>query len=242
MPGTDVYGKEIVAKKGNPAIVKAGKNVKESEDGLRIYAAKNGEVYFENNIIYVEETITINGNIDNKTGNIKFNGKININGNVRSGFMVEAEGNIEVFGVVEGAKLISKGDIIIHRGVQGNNQAYLYCLGNLKSKYIENASINSAGNVEADVILHSNVIAKNMITVSGRKGLIVGGNIKAGKEVIANILGSSMGTSTIIEVGIDPKEKANYEQLKKEILDIEKNIENTKKAITLLNKMSKQQN
>ncbi len=241
MVGTDVYGNEIAAKKGNPATIKRGKNVEESEDGLKIYAVKDGEVHFENNTIYVDEVITINGNIDNETGNIQFNGKININGSVRSGFKVEAEGDIEVFGVVESATLISKGNIIIHRGVQGNNQAYLHCLGDFKSKYVENANIRSAGNVEADAILHSDVIAKNRVVASGRRGLIVGGSIKAGEEVRASILGSGMGTTTIIEVGIDPEEKDNYEQLKAEIISIEKNIESSKKAIDLLSRMSKQQ-
>ncbi|HZJ77025.1 MAG TPA: FapA family protein [Oscillospiraceae bacterium] len=239
--GTDVYGNEIAAKEGNPAIVKKGKNVEESEDGLKIHATENGEVCFEDNTVHVNENITVNGNVDNETGNIQFNGKININGSVRSGFKVEAEGDIEVFGVVEGATLISKGNIIIHRGVQGNNQAYLHCLGDFKSKYVENANIRSAGNVEADVILHSDVIAKNKVIASGRKALIVGGSIRAGKEVRAGILGSGMGTITVIEVGIDPEEKDNYEQLKAKVASIEKNIESSKKAIDLLSRMSKRQ-
>lgn len=238
--GTDIYGQELAAKAGNPANIRRGKNINESEDGLKIYAAKDGEVNFENNTIYVDEVITIEGNIDNETGNIKFNGKINIRGNVKSGFKVEAEGDIEVFGVVESATLISKGSIIIHRGVQGNNQAHLHCLGDFKSRYIENANIRAAASVEADVILHSNIIAKNKVIATGKKGLIVGGSIKAGQEVRANILGSNMGTSTIIEVGVDPEEKDKYEGLRSEIEDIDKNIDNSKKAVDLLTRMSRQ--
>ncbi len=239
--GTDVYGNEIAAKKGNPVTIKKGKNVRESENGLKIYAAKDGEVYFKDNTIYVNEVKTIDGDIDNETGNVQFNGKINVKGNVKSGFKIEAEGNIEIFGVVESAMLSSKGNITVHGGIQGNNQAYLYCLGDFKAKYVENANIKSEGNVEAGAILHSNVIAKNRITASGKKGLIVGGNIRAGKEVRANILGSNMGTGTIIEVGIDPEEKDDYEQLKAEIIGVEQNIENSKKIVDLLNKISKMQ-
>ncbi|HZK57639.1 MAG TPA: FapA family protein [Clostridia bacterium] len=239
--GTDVYGNEIVAKKGNPAVIKKGKNVKEGKNGLKIYATGDGEVCFKDNTIYVDEVITIDGNIDNETGNIQFNGKVNIRGNVKSGFKVEADGDIEIFGVVEGATLISGGNIIIHRGIQGNGQAHLYCSGDFKSKYIENAHIKSEGNVEADVILHSDIIAQNRIIASGKKGLIVGGNIKAGKKVGAKVLGSNMGTNTVIEVGIDPKERDNYEQLKGEIESVGKSIEDSRKAIDLLNKMAKQQ-
>ncbi len=239
--GTDVYGNEIVAKKGNPVIIRKGKNVKEGKNGLKIYATRDGEVCFKDNTIYVNEVITIDGDIDNETGNIQFNGKVNIRGNVKSGFRVEADGDIEIFGVVEGATLISGGDIVVHRGIQGNGQAYLCSSGNFKSKYIENACIKSAGDVEADVILHSDITAQSGIIASGRKGLIVGGNIKAGKKVRAKVLGSNMGTSTVIEVGIDPGERDNYEQLKKEIEGVRKSIEDSKKAIDLLNKMAKQQ-
>ncbi|MBU5677443.1 DUF342 domain-containing protein [Alkaliphilus sp. MSJ-5] len=239
--GMDVYGNEIVAKNGKEVLIKKGKNVVESEDGLKIYAAKDGEVHFIDGTIYVDEVININGDIDNETGNIQFNGKINIKGNVQSGFKVEAEGDIEIWGVVEGATLISKGNIIIHRGVQGNNQAYLQCSGNLNAKYLENVRVKCGGNVVSDAILHSDVTTKGKIIVSGKKGLIVGGDIKAGKEVRANVVGSNMGTITRIEVGIDPEEKKYYEQLKVEMLDIEKNIDNSKKAIELLNKISKKQ-
>ncbi len=239
--GMDVYGNEIVARTGKEVLIKKGKNVVESEDGLKIYAAKDGEVHFIDGTIYVDEVININGDIDNETGNIQFNGKINIKGNVQSGFKVEAEGDIEIWGVVEGATLISKGNIIIHRGVQGNNQAYLQCSGNLNAKYLENVRVKCGGNVESDAILHSDVTTKGKIIVSGKKGLIVGGDIKAGKEVRANVVGSNMGTITKIEVGIDPEEKKYYEQLKVEMLDIEKNIDNSKKAIELLNKISKKQ-
>jgi len=239
--GIDVYGNEIIAKKGREVFIKKGKNIVESENNLKIYAAKDGEVHFTDDTIYVEEVITIDRNIDNETGNIKFNGKINVKGNITSGFRVEAEGDIEVWGVVEGATLISKGNIIIHRGVQGNNQAYIQCSGNLKTKYLENVTVKCDGNIESDAILHSSVVAKEKVIVSGKKGLIVGGDIKVGNEVRANVVGSTMGTLTKIEVGIDPEQKKYYEQLKSEIQNIERDIDNSKKAIELLNRISKQQ-
>ncbi len=239
--GIDVYGKEILPKKGKDVSIKKGKNVHESEDGFKIFASKDGEVHFVDGSIYVDEVKTINGDVDNVTGNIQFNGKINIKGNVKSGFKVEAEGDIEIFGVVEGAKLISKGNIIIHRGVQGNTQAFIHCLKDLTVKYLENANVICDGDVVSDAILHSNVTTKGKITVLGKKGLIVGGEIKAGNEVRANIIGSNMGTITNVEVGINPDEKNRFELLKTEMITIEKNIDNSQKAIEVLNRMSKKQ-
>lgn len=239
--GIDVYGNEIEHKKGKEPFIKIGKNVIESEDSLKIYADKDGEVNFIDGKVYVDEVITINGNVDNETGNIKFKGKVNVKGNVKSGFKIEADGNIEIFGVVEGATLISNGSIVIHRGVQGNSQSNIQCVENLITKYLENAKVKCGGDIEADAILHSDIIAAGKVKASGRKALIVGGSIKAGEEISANTIGSSMGTVTEIEVGVNPEEKLSYEDLKIEISNIEKNMDSSKKAIELLNKLSKKQ-
>lgn len=239
--GIDIYGSPIISKIGKDVIIKKGKNVVESEDGLKIYAAIDGEVHFIDGTIHVDEVINFDRDIDIETGNIQFNGKVVIKGNVKSGFKVEAEGDIEIGGVVEGATLISKGNITIHRGVQGNNQAYIESLGNLNVKYIENTTVKCGGSVEAEAILHSDITTKERITALGKKGLIVGGNVKAGQEIRAKVIGSNMGTITKIEVGINPKEKENYEKLKAELLSIENNMDNSRKAIDLLDKMSKKQ-
>ncbi|SDK46305.1 FapA family protein [Natronincola ferrireducens] len=237
--GINIFGEEIPPQKGKAAKLIKGKNIIESEDGLKVYAATEGQVHTKDGKLQVSEIYEIVKDIDNGTGNIKFNGKVIVKGNVKSGFTVEAEGDIEVNGVVEGATLLAKGDIILNRGIQGNNQAYLECNGNLIAKYIENSRIKSLGNIEADCILHSNVVAKEAVKVLGKKGLIAGGHIRAGKEVSAKIIGSHMGTVTKIEVGIDPDDKAKHEKIKEEIVEIEKNLINLKKTIELLNKTGK---
>lgn len=240
--GKNVLGEEISALKGKPAKVIKGKNIYEDESGLKIYADVDGQVFFRDGKLQVSQVYEIPGDVDHSTGNVTFNGKVTIKGNVKSGFTVEADGDIEVNGVVEGATLLSKGNILLNRGIQGNNQAYLQCSGNLISKYIENTTIKSFGNIEADCILHSNIVAKGNITVDGKKGLIVGGQVRAGEEIRAKIIGSHMGTITNLEVGIDPDEKMRYEKLKEEIAEIKKNLGNLKKTIELLSKLAKDNN
>lgn len=238
--GKNVLGEEISALKGKPAKMIKGKNIYEDEDGLKIYADIDGQVFFRDGKLQVSPIYEIAGDVDHSTGNVAFNGKVMIKGNIKSGFTVEADGDIEVNGVVEGATLLSKGNIILNRGVQGNNQAYLQCYGNLVAKYVENCTIKSYGNIVADCLLHSNVVAKGSIIVDGKKGLIVGGQVKAGDEIRAKIIGSHMGTITNLEVGIDPDEKARYEKLKEEIVEIQKNLSNLRKTIELLSKLAKE--
>ncbi|WP_051569082.1 FapA family protein [Alkaliphilus transvaalensis] len=239
VPGINVMGVEVPAKKGKEGKFKKGKNTTESDDGLKLYAAIDGQVRIDDGKVTVSEVYQIQGNVDNSTGNINFNGTVIVNGNVRSGFKISAEGNIEVNGVVEGATLISKGNIILNRGIQGNNAAYLECEGNLVAKYIENSKIKCDGDITADFILHSDVVAKGKIILAGKKSLVVGGEIRASEEIRARVVGSHMGTLTKLEVGVDPEIRNKYEELKGEALELQKNCENLKKTIDLLNRQAK---
>ena len=237
--GTDVQGHPVPQKPGKPAQFRPGKFTELSADGLQIYATTDGQVFIRDGKITVSPIYQVPANVDNTTGNIRFNGKVVVKGNVKSGFTIEADGDIEVNGVVEGAILKSNGNIVLSRGVQGNNQAELLCKGDLIAKYIENTKINTGGNVEAECILHSIVYSRKKIIIKGKKGLIVGGVVKAGEEIDAQIIGSSMGTLTKIEVGIDPNLKEKYEQAQAQLKETMKNLENLKQTIEILNKMNK---
>ncbi|KJF26022.1 hypothetical protein TZ02_15610 [Clostridium aceticum] len=234
--GINVFQQEIPPQKGKPAKIALGKNVVGDEGGLKIYAQVEGQVFLRDGKLQVSQVYEIPGDVGHSTGNVKFNGTVLVKGNVKSGFVVEADGDIQVNGVVEAATLIAKGSIILNRGIQGSNQAYLEC-ENLVAKYIENTKIKSLANIESDCILHSDVIAKKNITVIGKRGLIVGGQVRAGEEIRAKVIGSHMGTNTKIEVGIDPDEKSNYETMKLEASEIEKNLANLRKTIALLKKI-----
>jgi len=238
-PGINVQGQPVMQKPGKPAQFKPGKFAEFSKDNMKIKATADGQVILRDGKIMVSPIYQVPANVDNTTGNIRFNGKVVVKGNVKSGFIIEADGNIEVMGVVEGAILKSNADIILNRGIQGNNQAELLCKGDLIAKYIENTKINVGGNVEAECILHSIVYAKKKIIIKGRKGLIVGGIVKAGEEIDAQIIGSSMGTKTHIEVGIDPDLKEKYDQAQEKLKDTIKNLQNLKQTIEILNKMNK---
>ncbi len=238
-PGMDVYGTTIPAKRGKEVNVRPGKNVEVDSEGLKFSAARDGQVYISENKLNVSEVYEVAGDIDTSTGNVSFNGTVAVRGNVKSGFTVEATGDIHINGVVEAATLKAKGNIALSRGIQGNNQAYIEAGGNLVAKYIENAKIKCMGDIHADCILHSEVVAKGKIVLAGKKSLVVGGDIRVGEELRARIIGSHMGTNTRIEVGIDPDDKVRYDELKNELLEIERNSENLKKTIDLLGRMAK---
>jgi uncharacterized protein (DUF342 family) len=178
-------------------------------------------------------------NVDNSTGNIRFNGKVIVMGNVLTGFIIEAEGDVEVYGVVEGAQIKSNGNIILHRGIQGMNRGELYCEGDLIAKFIENSTINVKGNIQSDAIMHSQITCGKKLEAAGRKGLLVGGTFKVGEEIKARVIGSPMATLTELEVGVSPDMRIKYEEIKIQLKQVTENLDKTTKAIDLLTKMSK---
>ena len=239
IPGKNVMGREVPGKDGKKLALPRGKNVDASEDGLELVSTIDGEVKVLDGKVNVFSVYEVKHNVDNSTGNIRFNGKVIVMGNVLTGFVIEAEGDVEVYGVVEGAQIKSNGSIILHRGIQGMNRGELYCEGDLIAKFIENSKIEVKGNIQSDAIMHSNVICGKKLEANGRKGLLVGGHFKVGEEIKAKVVGSPMATITELEVGINPDMRKKYEEIKNELNQVTDNLDKTTKAVDLLTKMSK---
>lgn len=221
--GKNVLGEEIPTPVYKSAVLPKGKNVKVSEDGSSLIAEIEGQISYTNGKVNVYSTYEVAGNVDNSTGNIDFLGNVIVKGNVLTGFNIKAGGSIEVHGVVEGAELEADGDIILYRGMQGVNRGVLISNGNITAKYIENSSVKAHGDIQSNAIMHSEVKAGGSIILEGKKGLLVGGNVKAGVEIFAKTIGSPMATATEIEVGIDPEIIEKYRAVEEELKSIKDN-------------------
>lgn len=237
--GTSVIGEIINNKIGKEANFKYGKNVYLSEDGNKLIAECDGQVRLEEGKITVYEVYEVNGNVDNSTGNIKFNGTVRVKGSVLTGFQIIADGDVEVEGVVEGAEIKCNGNILLKRGIQGYNKSRLISKGSVTARYIENSYIEADGDITSDAIMHSEVTSKGNIRASGKNGLIVGGICRASQEIAAKTIGSSMATSTVLEVGVDPRLRIKQEETKNKLSEAENNIEKLDKTIVLLSRLAK---
>ncbi|WXR61771.1 FapA family protein [Peptostreptococcaceae bacterium AGR-M142] len=224
VPGKNVIGEELEAQKGKDTPLKAGKNTELDEEGFKIYSTTSGRPEFNAGTINVSNVLTVKEHVDASTGNIRFNGDVIVNGDVKTGFLVEAEGSIEVKGVIEATSIRCKGDLIVKGGIQGSVKEEIYCQGNLICKYIENARVLCDGDITTDFVAHSYIVCGNRVKVVGRKGHIVGGELKVRYEIDSNMVGSPMGTKTYIEVGNDPKLKVKLNAYLDEKKTIEKNL------------------
>ena len=226
--GYDVYGNIIKPRDVKALKLEYGNNIDISEDKTELFSAVTGHASLVGNKVFVSDIFEVPADVDNGTGDINFSGSVHVKGNVKSGFKIVAHGDIIVDGVVEGAHLISDGQIIIKRGIHGMTKGILESKSNVVSKFIENATVRSGGYVETESILHSNVSAFSEVIVSGRKGFIMGGLVRASKRVEVKSLGSDMGTMTQIEVGIEPAKKERYGKLRDELVKRQKEMDQIK--------------
>lgn len=228
--GTNVMGERLKPREVKKKKLKFGRNITLSEDKLTITSDVDGHVTLVDDKVFVSDVLTVE-NVDNSTGDIDYEGSVQVNGNVCANFTVKARGNIEVSGVVEGAYLEAGGDIIIARGMNGMGRGELKANGNIVAKFMENTTATARGYVSAESILHSNVQAGDEVTVSGRRGFITGGKVCASNSVTVKTLGSAMGADTIVEVGADPTLKSRIIDLQKEIAEAARVVKSVKPLI-----------
>lgn len=237
--GLNILGGRIKPRDVKRVSFKYGNNIALSEDRLSIISKVNGHVTLVEGKVFVSDIYQVE-NVDNSTGDVEFKGSVQVNGNVQSNFHIKAEGNVIINGVVEGAYVESGGDIIIARGMNGMGKGSLKAGGNIVVKFLENTTASAGGYINAGAILHSKVMAGTDIEVEGKRGFITGGRACAANKITVKTLGSDMGTSTTVEVGVSPTLKQEYLSLQNEVNEIVKTIKSSQPVLaSFMEKRSK---
>ncbi len=201
-PGRDVFGQPVPAEDGRPAAIVAGENVTVRDDG-RMFAAREGMILFQPNLIGVTEVLQIEGDVDFHTGNIHADsGSIHIKGCIRDTFSVSAPGNVVVDDAIENAVVEAGGDVQVQRGIRMHQGGRIQCGGSLEAHFAVNAVIQAGGDVVVDNDLtNCQIDCQGTVQCFRGKGRIQGGQIRSGGGVVANEIGSEMGVATTIVLG-----------------------------------------
>ena len=236
-PGTDIFGGKIKQPDVKKNKLQFGKHIRLSEDGQDIFTEVTGHASLVQGQVFVSDVYEVPANVDNSTGNIHYDGNVHIKGDVQTGFTVEASGNIIVDGTVEGANVHAGGQIIIRDGIHGMGRGIITAGASIICKFIENATVRSeGGSVSADIILHSKVDAVDTIQLKGKKGMVTGGALRAGKLIEADYIGSEMGAQTELEVGADPGKIQRHQELQKQIKVMQDEIAKLKPVLATFTK------
>lgn len=236
--GYNVCGEIIKPREVKKLTLKYGKNIGLSEDGLSIVSNVSGHASLADDKVFVTDVYEVS-DVDTSTGNIDYKGSVVVLGNVKAGYTVKAEGNVEVRGVVEGALIDATGNVTIVRGMNGMGKGAIICGGNVIAKFLENTTVNCDGYVHSEAIMHSKISARGDVEVTGKRGFITGGIIRSKGIVSAKTIGSSMGADTEIEVGIDPTIKLKINNIETRLIANKKKVEQLEQIVGAVTKKIK---
>ena len=184
------------------------------------------------------ETVFQARNVNVATGNLSFDGTINIEGEVLPGMKVQATGDIIVGGVVDGAELDAGGDIRIAGGIIA--KAHVRAGGSVAARFVENAQIIAGATIAIDdTALQSDLQANNQILIglkSPQRGRLAGGSARAIMLIQAPILGSATGGVTHLLLGVNPVLEAQYRDLLAKIEKSKAEEDNLDKVVKHLSK------
>lgn len=242
LPGTNVFGRELPPRKVERKRLRYGRDISLSRDRLTISSNISGHVTLVEDIVMVSNVYVVPRNVDVSTGDIEYNGTVEVPGNVLSGFLIKADGDIIVEGVVEGAVLEAGGNIILKRGMQGMARGVLKAKGNIVAKFIENAKVEAEGSIMSDAILHCEVNTWGDIVVSGKRGIVAGGSLSTYGNISVTNAGTSRSTHTNLTILSDKELAIQGKALEVKIPELAEKIKKYEQVMVYSLKLVKQGN
>lgn len=229
--GTSVTGKVIPAKPGrdlNFAAPLVGVML-DAEDKNYLRARIGGQPILVEHGVRVEPVINFK-EVDLTTGNIEFDGTVNVAGNVVAGLSIRTSGDIFVAGMMEGASLEAGGSVKVAKGVIGRGElrndagelnssiARIKAGSSIQARFFENAWVEAGSDIMADeLVAHCEINAKGAVVVGkdrAKKGHILGGSVFAEQGIKAQVIGSASGVKGKLEAGISRSVRARLVEVR----------------------------
>lgn len=215
--GTNIHGAQLTAREGRRAVPPAGKNTVVSGDGLTLVARIEGEVVYRSGQYHVEQALTINGNVDFSTGNLDVKGAVIVMGDICEGFTVKASGDITVYGMIEGATLVSGGNIFAKTGMNGNGKGSMTARGEIRCKFIENGSADAEGNIYLESAINARLSSQSSVLVKSGRGALIGGETVAMKTIEATSAGNKNNYLTTVSIKATESFKIKQKQVEDDL-------------------------
>lgn len=212
--GRTITGRELRAAVSKDLVPLSGKGVIRDNDNPNLYlATMDGKIQILDKKVDIQSVHEVPGDVDMLTGKVEFFGDIIVEGNVSSGVLIRAGRNLTINGTVEGCTLFAGGDILLKRGVQGSGKGKITAKGSVFAEFIEYADVTAERDIQANIVLNSNLKAEGKIMVNGKRGSIIGGNVHGLCGVEAQTLGNDVEVKTSVHCGILPDDFVKLKDL-----------------------------
>jgi len=222
--GFDIFGNCFPAEStGEEVFLSCGANT--HIDNNRILSDIKGNVILNEGIVEVEEVVSVN-NVDYETGNINFDGSVDISGTIADGFSVHATGDIQVGKCIGRAEVFSRRNVILKAGINGDREGTITCSGNLLTKYIESSTIHCGGDILAEeAVMNSQIDVIGSLFLSGRRAELIGGLSIVGGIIHCKKIGNLYDAKTNIILGIHPELIEQFFNLQKGLTEKRKRLD-----------------
>lgn len=234
VPGKDIKGNSLNPSSISKPKVAVGKNVilNEYNQGenlekkyIDFIAACDGALFSNDSNITVYQELTVETDVGLTTGNIKYDGTVNVHGSVEEGSKIECTGNLLISEIIETSDIFVGRDLIVKGGIKAKGKDIIRIGGDLRSKFIENSSVEVTGDIIIEsFILNSKIQCLGSIVLTGQNSSIISSEIIVHGGLSIVNLGSNAGMPVTVELGMHFKNGEMFNELQNKIKISEKEL------------------
>ena len=205
-PGIDITGQPIPVDNPKEAKILVGAGVRINDTKTEAYAKVAGFPQLTSyGKLFVHEELVIQGDVNMETGNVNFEGSINVHGVVEDGFTIRG-GNLSA-NEIRKANVEVTGDVVVFGGLVG---ARIISDGNVRARYVHGSTIHCAGDCVVEMLMVNSDIEASGAVLS-KSGKILSSNVTARRGIEGGIIGSDKSKACRLRIGVDAKfeKKAN---------------------------------
>ena len=229
--GVDVTGQVIKPEPGHDAGFATNlAGVKPSPENPNVLvAAIKGHPVMLGNGVNVDATLHLD-HVNTHSGNIKFDGSVEVRGDVTAGMTIDVTGDVIVQGAVDRATIKAGHSIKLGGGLLGHedcdrleNETVEYSIhagSDVEAKFIQRATVSAGNNIVVkEYAAQSYLKSGNQVLLGqqGGKGIVLGGRCDAAHEIIVNQLGNESDVPTQITAGHVSELYKVYHNLEKDL-------------------------
>ncbi|MEM1423710.1 MAG: FapA family protein, partial [Planctomycetota bacterium] len=236
--GRDVLGNAIPAPRGDDGPLNfCAKSFAIGGDG-RIVALTAGVLRIDRGECSIDDVLHIRGNVNFETGNIETRGSVRVTGDVKDRFVVKAQKDVYVGGLIEAATIVCGGSLTANTGMTARSTGTLDVGGDLTIGFMD----------EVDATVHGSVhLKREAMATTFRVGgdfdaqtaALIGGDITVGGSLRVGQLGSSSETPTTVRLGSLPMLEQEIAEAREAARDADRAFRATRSQEEQLKSMSR---
>lgn len=226
--GVDVFGQPIASEAGKPFPLVCDNSINVLPDG-RVMTAKAGIIeHRDQHHLRVSPILRIPGHVDFSTGNVRFDGTVQVGGDVRDQFEVDCTGDVQIGGSIEAAHIRCGGTLRAAGGMAGKDTGRVEVGSHMWARYLDGVRGTVRGRlcVTREILMSQLIVLGDvqLIGGAGSGNAIIGGLLCAAGAVTVQSVGSPAGITTHLRLGFVPEVGKKLDELRETLRKIDADL------------------